>query len=60
MPRITANGHQHVAEVRMPAALWRRLKAAAAAHQTSVSEILREGARRMLENMGARDTPMAK
>jgi hypothetical protein len=45
MPRITANGAQHIAEVRMSTALWKRLRHTAIEHDTNASELMRRGAR---------------
>lgn len=51
MGRTAANGHQHIAEVRMPKTFWKRLRITAIENGTNASELMRRGARMALRHI---------
>ena len=49
MSRTARSTAQHTAEVRLPTALWKRLRIAGIEHETTASELMRRGARWALQ-----------
>jgi len=61
MAKTARNKVQHTAEVRLPTALWKRLRIAGIEYTTTASELMRHGARLALHHVeGHGELPPAR